>query len=181
MDSSSDKEAPVMEDVPKTLTLTLTLKKPTAQSKQTLTLTATNNPNPRPEEEEEEEEGEPNHHGISDPEEVPKDQSDDNNGDDDPNNEPSDDTSSESGSEESEEFAENQEDYFNATSYKNYRHHWLCGFFKYLSLPDAGNKKKVNRLQHARQVEIVLEAIDKNGDDITPLAGQGATLSGLTG
>ena len=129
---------------------------------------------PPPASSEDEEEEEPDHHGVSDPEEVAKDPSEDNHSDHETDDEPSDDTSPESESDESEEPAENQEEYFTATSYKNYHHQWLCGF--YLSLPDVGNKKKDGRLQHARQVEILLEAIDKDGDDITPLAGQGGDI-----
>ena len=62
------------------------------------------------------------------------------------------------------------QEYFTDHRFKNNRHRWLVGFFDYLSRPSAGNKKDSIRLQHASQVQILLEFIDPGGDDITCLA-----------
>ena len=56
--------------------------------------------------------------------------------------------------------------YFSATSFESDRHQWLCGFFGYLALPDAGYKKEAQRLQHASQVKLLLEALEPNQDDL---------------
>ena len=60
-------------------------------------------------------------------------------------------------------------EYYTATKYDDKRHQWLCGFYRYLSLPDAGYKKDALKLQHVGQVKLLLEALDKDGDDITVL------------
>ena len=44
-------------------------------------------------------------------------------------------------------------------SFASYRHQWLCGFFKFLHLPDAGYKKTANRLQHVGQVSSLLRIV----------------------
>ena len=74
--------------------------------------------------------------------------------------------------ESSEEFEKPQrkEEYFSQTSFESYRHQWLCGFFRFLHLPDAGYKKTSNRLQHVGQVRALLESLDPKGEDITVLA-----------
>ena len=56
--------------------------------------------------------------------------------------------------------------HFSTTSFKSPRHQWLCGFVSYLGLPDAGYKKMANRLQHASQVQNILNSIDPAGNDI---------------
>ena len=61
-------------------------------------------------------------------------------------------------------------EYYSATTFESNRHQWLCGFFKYLHLPDAGYKKLANRLQHVGQMRNILEAIEPHGQDITVLA-----------
>ena len=78
--------------------------------------------------------------------------------------------SEEESSEESEEESEEEnkdtqmdmadmkaEEYFSATKYNNSRHHWLCGFYNYLSKPGAGYKNTNTRVQHTRQVEILMK------------------------
>ena len=60
-------------------------------------------------------------------------------------------------------------EYYTATKYGDNRHQWLCGFYRYLGLPDAGYKKDALKLQHVGQVKLLLEALDKDGDDITVL------------
>ena len=60
-------------------------------------------------------------------------------------------------------------EYYTATKYDDNRHQWLCGFYRYLGLPDAGYKKDALKLQHVGQVKLLLEALDKDGDDITVL------------
>lgn len=60
-------------------------------------------------------------------------------------------------------------EYYTATKYDDNRHQWLCGFYRYLGLPDAGYKKDALKLQHVGQVKLLLEAPDKDGDDITVL------------
>ena len=59
--------------------------------------------------------------------------------------------------------------FFEARKFNNDRHRWLCGFYQYLALPDAGYKKQHTRLQHCRQVSILLEHLDPNGTDINCL------------
>ena len=60
-------------------------------------------------------------------------------------------------------------EYYAAAKYDDNRHQWLCGFYRYLGLPDAGYKKDALKLQHVGQVKLLLEALDKDGDDITVL------------
>ena len=60
--------------------------------------------------------------------------------------------------------------YLNARGYKDARHKWLCGFFNYLALPDAGYKKESTRAQHTRQVVMQLDILDPDGGDITSIA-----------
>ena len=77
----------------------------------------------------------------------------------------SDDESSSSGSE-YQPARVTQNVYFSATSFQSDRHKWLCGFYTYLGLPDAGYKKEAQRLQHASQVKLLLEALDPQNDDL---------------
>ena len=74
--------------------------------------------------------------------------------------------------ESSEEFEKPQrkEEYYSQTSFESDRHQWLCVFFRFLHLPDAGYKKTANRLQHVGQVSALLESLDPKGEDITVLA-----------
>ena len=60
--------------------------------------------------------------------------------------------------------------YLNARRYRDSRHKWLCGFYNYLSLPDAGFKKESTRMQHARQIAMLLDFLDPDGGDITSIA-----------
>ena len=60
-------------------------------------------------------------------------------------------------------------EYYAAAKYDDNRHQWLCGFYRYLGLPDAGYKKDALKLQNVGQVKLLLEALDKDGDDITVL------------
>ena len=60
-------------------------------------------------------------------------------------------------------------EYYVAAKYDDNRHQWLCGFYRYLGLPDAGYKKDALKLQNVGQVKLLLEALDKDGDDITVL------------
>ena len=60
-------------------------------------------------------------------------------------------------------------EYYTATKYDDNRHQWLCGFYRYLGLPDAGYKKDALKLQHVGQVKLLLAALDKDGDDIMVL------------
>ena len=60
-------------------------------------------------------------------------------------------------------------EYYTATKYDDNRHQWLCGFYRYLGLPDAGYKKHALKLKHLGQVKLLLAALDKDGDDITVL------------
>ena len=48
-------------------------------------------------------------------------------------------------------------------------HRWLCEVFDYLSLPANKCKKDVNRIQHTSQVELIMEALEPQGTDITCL------------
>ena len=48
----------------------------------------------------------------------------------------------------------------------SHRQRWLCGFFKYLALPDAGHRKKTQRLQHASQMRRLLEVMAPEDDDL---------------
>lgn len=56
--------------------------------------------------------------------------------------------------------------YFSATSFESDWHKWLCAFFGYLALPDAGYKKEAQHLQHASQVKLLLEALEPDKDDL---------------
>ena len=60
--------------------------------------------------------------------------------------------------------------FYTATTYESDRHKWLCGFVRYLGLPDCGHKKIQNRIQHASQVCHILEALDPDNDTITIIA-----------
>lgn len=73
-------------------------------------------------------------------------------------------------SEESQPAKLKKQEYYSATTYESNRHQWLCGYFRYLQLPDAGYKKLANRLQHVGQMRNLLEALDPAGKDITVLA-----------
>ena len=73
-------------------------------------------------------------------------------------------------SEESQPAKLKKQEYYSATKYESNRHQWLCGYFRYLQLPDAGYKKLSNRLQHVGQMSNLLEALDPAGKDITVLA-----------
>ena len=53
---------------------------------------------------------------------------------------------------------------------ENPRHRWLTGFYDYLSRPAMGDKKKSISLQHAGQMQFLLEYINPKGDNITCLA-----------
>ena len=46
------------------------------------------------------------------------------------------------------------------------RQRWLCGFFKYLALPDAGHRKRQQRIQHASQMQLLLEAMAPEEDSL---------------
>ena len=59
--------------------------------------------------------------------------------------------------------------YFTCAHPKTNHHRWLVGFYQYLTRPTAGDKKQAIRLQHAAQMQKLLEAIDPGGDDITCL------------
>ena len=54
--------------------------------------------------------------------------------------------------------------YFEDSKPSSDQQRWLCGFYNYLTLPDAGHKKKAQRLQHASQMKLLLEvmALDDN-------------------
>ena len=87
--------------------------------------------------------------------------------------EPEEESEEEEEEEESSDEFENpqlKEEYYSQTSFESYHHQWLCGFFKFLHLPDAGYKKTANRLQHVGQVSSLLEALDPKGEDTTVLA-----------
>ena len=56
--------------------------------------------------------------------------------------------------------------YFSATSFESDLHQWLCGFFAYLGLPNAGYKKEAQRLQHASQAKLLLQALEPQKDDL---------------
>ena len=62
--------------------------------------------------------------------------------------------------------------YFSAKSFSSDRHQWLCGFFNYLSLPNAGYKKEPQHLQHASQVKLLLEALAADQDDLECLGAE---------
>lgn len=69
-----------------------------------------------------------------------------------------------------EEFSEttnlSSTQYFTAKIPTSNRHRWLILFYEYLSRPTAGDKKQTIRLQHARQMRNLLEALDPAGDAI---------------
>ena len=46
------------------------------------------------------------------------------------------------------------------------RQRWLCGFYKYLALPDAGHSKRQQRIQHASQMRLLLEAMAPQEDSL---------------
>ena len=66
--------------------------------------------------------------------------------------------------------------YFEDPKPSSDRQRWLCGFYNHLALPDAGHKKKAQRLQHASQMKLLLEAMatydnleclgEDNGDSV---------------
>ena len=56
--------------------------------------------------------------------------------------------------------------YYTATKFNTDRHKWLCGFFQYMGLPDAGYRKEAQRLQHASQIKMLLEALGPDEDDL---------------
>ena len=60
-------------------------------------------------------------------------------------------------------------EHYTATKFKNFRHQWLCVFFKFLSFPAAGFKKESIKLQHASQVKTLLYNLDPDGDDLNCL------------
>ena len=62
--------------------------------------------------------------------------------------------------------------YFNSTTFSSARHQWLCGFFQYLGLPDAGYRKETQRLQHASQIKILLETLAADEDDLECLGAE---------
>ena len=66
----------------------------------------------------------------------------------------------ESESEGEDEENSSDEQYFTNKRYKNNRHLWLVGSQEYLSRPSSGSKKKPIKLQHASQVQMLLEHID---------------------
>lgn len=57
-------------------------------------------------------------------------------------------------------------EFFTAAKPTNNRHRWLVKFFEFLTRPTSGDKKKSIRLQHANQMQTLLEAVDHEGDDI---------------
>ena len=59
--------------------------------------------------------------------------------------------------------------FFKATTFTSDRLKWLCAFYNYLTLPDAGYKKQAQRLQQASQVKLLLEALAPNEDDLDSL------------
>ncbi len=85
-----------------------------------------------------------------------------------PNNSSSSDAENDSSSSE-DPVAPSSKAFFEARKFNNDRHRWLCGFYQYLALPDAGFKKQHTRLQHCRQVSILMEHLDPNGTDINCL------------
>ena len=46
------------------------------------------------------------------------------------------------------------------------RQRWLCGFYKYLALHDAGHRKRQQRIQHASQMRLLLEAMAPQEDSL---------------
>ena len=56
--------------------------------------------------------------------------------------------------------------YLTSTIFSSDRHKWLCAFFKFLALPDAGYRKEAQRLQHASQIKLLLEALAPKDDDL---------------
>jgi len=71
--------------------------------------------------------------------------------------------------------------YFSAKSFSSDRHQWLCGFFNYLSLPNAGYKKEPQHLQHASQVKLLLEALAADQDDLECLGAENGHLVEMGG
>lgn len=62
--------------------------------------------------------------------------------------------------------ASSEEDTESHTGDESDMHKWLCAFFDYLALPDAGHKKLEGRIQHASQVQLLLEQLDPKSDDL---------------
>ena len=56
--------------------------------------------------------------------------------------------------------------YYSATKFTSDRHKWLCGFYNYLALPNAGYRKEAQHLQHASQIKMLLEALVPDEDDL---------------
>ena len=62
--------------------------------------------------------------------------------------------------------------YLTSKTFTSARHKWLCGFFQYLGLPDAGYLKESQRLQHASQIKILLETLAPDEDDLEYLGAE---------
>ena len=62
--------------------------------------------------------------------------------------------------------------YLTSKTLTSARHKWLCGFFQYLGLPDAGYQKESQRLQHASQIKILLETLAPDEDDLECLGAE---------
>jgi len=56
--------------------------------------------------------------------------------------------------------------FFISKTFSSARHQWLCGFFNYLGLPDAGYRKETRHLQHASQMKILLDTLAADEDDL---------------
>ena len=57
------------------------------------------------------------------------------------------------------------------------RQRWLCGFYNYLALPEAGHRKKQQRIQHASQMRLLLEAMAPEEDNLDCLEEDGGWRS----
>ena len=75
-------------------------------------------------------------------------------------------SSSEEEKEEEDRTQMKQKEYFAQTTFQNNRHHWLCGYYRYLERPVNGKKTERQRLQHVSQVSSLLEFLDPSGTDI---------------
>ena len=62
--------------------------------------------------------------------------------------------------------------YFTSQTFTSARHQWLCGFFQYLGLPDAGYWKKTQRLQHPSQIKTLLDTLAADEDDMERLGAE---------
>ncbi|XP_029199555.2 uncharacterized protein LOC114964391 [Acropora millepora] len=62
--------------------------------------------------------------------------------------------------------------YFTSTTFTSAHHQWLCGFFQYLRLPDAGYWKETQCLQHASLIKILLETLAADEDDLECLGAE---------